>query len=206
MGSWDELCLLCGVFFGPSHLLSKYGLDNVARAIASEIHDGDDETLSIVKDALLSSFSDKDRALGYTPVWLPEGMGNAGYSTGNYVAVGCFSEDGTAPLRDGKVPDGRHVEVRLVRDGDGGDFGEVLATREDGEQAWESVYTACSAKQEESVPNIFLCERCHAYMEKWLDWQSLPARPCASPSEGQPLSFSAELYEIVNSRKARRGK
>ncbi|EKM51758.1 uncharacterized protein PHACADRAFT_262086 [Phanerochaete carnosa HHB-10118-sp] len=165
--------------------------------MATEVHPADEETLAIVKDALLSSFSDKDRMPGHIPTWLPDGMGNAGYSTGHYVAVGCFDENGEASLRDGKVPEGRHAEVRRVRDGDGGDFGEILTTHEDGEEAWESAYTACSVRSEGGVPNVFFCERCYAYLE---EWQSLPA----SASEGAQAPSAAELYEIVNSRKARR--
>ncbi|GJE88814.1 hypothetical protein PsYK624_049010 [Phanerochaete sordida] len=203
MGSWDELCLLCGVFCGPSHLLSKYGVDDVAKTIATEVDPGDHETLNIVRDALLASFSDKDRMLGYKPAWLPDGMGNAGYSTGHYVAVGCFDAQGEASLRDGKAPDARHVEVRRVRDGDGGDFGEVLTADEDGAETWQSNYTACSVRREGGVPNVFLCERCYAYLEKWVDWPSLPA-PSSAPLGDAELSFAAELYEIVNSRKARR--
>ena len=181
-------------------------MDSVAKAIASEIRPGDAETLAIVENALLSSFSDKDRMLGYTPTWLPEGMGTAGYSTGKYVAVGCFDEDGESPVRDGRIPDGRHVEARRVRNGDGGVFGEVLTRREDGEEKWENALTSCSVKCAGGVPNFFLCERCYAYLEKWVHWQSLPASSSAPSIDFQPLPFPAELYEIINSRKSRRGK
>lgn len=204
IGSWDELCLLCGVFCGPSHLLSRYGVDDVAQTISREIFPGDQETLDIVRGALFSCFSDEDILPGYIPTWLPDGMGSAGYSTGRYVAIGCFGEDGGAPLRDGKVPDGQHVEVRHVRDGDGGDFNEVLVVREDGEEAWEHANTSCSVRGASSAPNIFLCERCYAYLNKWLDERQLPSRPCSPPLDSTQLSLAAELYEIVNSRKARR--
>lgn len=204
MGSWDELCLLCGVYSGPCDIVSKYGLDDVAKAIAAEIRPDDAELFNIVKDALLSSFSPDDRLLSYSPKWLPEGMGNGGYSTRAWIAVGCFNEDGEAPLRGDSIPDGRYVQVRRVRDGDGGDFGELLVTR-DGEEVEENTYTVCSVRREEGLPNFFLCERCYSYLENWLDRDSLPPRSNAFPSASEPLSFASELYEIVNSRKARRG-
>lgn len=204
MGSWDELCLLCGVYGGPAELLSKYGLDEVAKTIAAEIRPNDNALVGIVQEALLASFSEKEHLLSYVPPWLPQGMGNEGYSTHTWVAVGCFNEDGEAPLRDGKIPDGRQAEVRRVRHGDGGEFETLLVDR-DGEEVEEASYTVCSTRREEGLPNVFLCERCYSYLEKWLDQESLPPRSCAFPSETQPLSISGELYEIVNSRKARRG-
>lgn len=206
MGSWDELCLLCGVYCGPCDLLSQYGVDDVAKGIAAEIRPGDQELVNIVKDALQASLAPAGHPiLTYTPQWLPEGMGNGGYSRPIWMAVGCFNEHGESPIRGDLIPDARHVQVRRVRDGDGGDFGELLVTR-DGKEVEEHTYTVCSAKREEGVPNFFLCERCYSYLENWLDWESLPPRSGSLPSEGEALTFASELYDLVNSRKARRGK
>ena len=54
MGSWDELCILCGVApsGGCSKLLPKHDLEKRARQIADEIKPGDEETFKIVLDAL----------------------------------------------------------------------------------------------------------------------------------------------------------
>ena len=205
MGSWDELCLLCGVYGGPCDIVSRYGLDDVVKAIVSDIRPDDPELAEVIKDALLASLPPAQRTLGYAPEWLPAGMGNGGYSSGAWVAVGHFNADGEAPLSGGRVPDGRGVQVRRVRDGDGGDFGELLVTDKHGEEASENTYTVCSVRREEGRPNFFLCERCYAYLESWLDRESLPPSSRASGSDCE-LPFASELYEIVNSRKAQRGK
>ena len=131
-------------------------------------------------------------------------MGQNGYSTGVSYAVGCFDEHGETPLRDGRSPKGKHAETRKVTDGDGGEFGVVLAVR-DGEEVEENVYTHCSYQEKQSVSNFFLCERCYGYLQHWLDSQSLPPRSCGFPQELEPLPFASELYEIVNSRRSRRG-
>ncbi|KIP06710.1 hypothetical protein PHLGIDRAFT_448857 [Phlebiopsis gigantea 11061_1 CR5-6] len=205
MGSWDELCLLCGVYVGPCDIVSRYALDDVAKAIATDIRPNDPKLFEIIKEALLVSLPPAQRTIGYSPEWLPAGMGNNGYSSGAWVAVGHFDANGEAPLSHGRILDGRDVQVRRVQNGDGGEFTELLVADKHGEETAETTYSVCSVKREEGRPNFFLCERCYAYLDNWLDRESLPTSSRASGSDCE-LSLASELYEIVNSRKFQRGK
>lgn len=205
MGCWDELCLLCGVTFGPRWITGRTQASEDAQAIAEEIRPNDSELYRIVEEALMSTFSDKDRLLSYVPWWTPEGVGYEGYSTGFWVAVGYFNVDGFAPIRDGKIPDGRRVQVRHVNNPDSGSFNILWVWRK-GRQVWKDVTTCCSALGE-GRSNVFLCNRCYSYLETWLDRESLPRTSPNPGFEGRMLSpLAGELYEIVNSRKAMRGK
>ena len=242
MGSWDELCLLCGICpaGGPSALLHRNDLHDIACQLAADIRVDtltDDDILSIVTDALSSSFSDDDRVLGYRPNWLPDGLGQrADLTQCTCIAIGYFDVDreGEAPIRDnGRVPDGRNVEVRRVRDIVGGDFRvvvraivdeddeqkdsealemlepedqEELGDQEEWKEHEEDCDSACSVSEVNypNNPNFWLCERCYRLLNAWLDKDALPCRNLALHSASEPMSLAGELYEIVNSRAQRR--
>lgn len=203
MGSWDELCILCGVApsGGCSKLLPKSAMEEQARKIAEEIKPGDEETLKIVLDALDASFSPQEKMLGFRHSWLPEGVGREQYNPRGCIAVGYFGQDGECEVRDGKVPDGRRVEVRRVQNPSGHDFSEVIRVVD----GWEKTVdesSVCSAKRMDN-PNFALCEPCYRYLEAWLDRDNLPL-PTTAPSSPESLPFASELYEIVNSRTNKR--
>ena len=242
MGSWDELCLLCGICpaGGPSALLHRNDLHDIACQLAADIRVDtltDDDILSIVTDALSSSFSDDDRVLGYRPNWLPDGLGQrADLTQCTCIAIGYFDVDreGEAPIRDnGRVPDGRNVEVRRVRDIVGGDFRvvvraivdeddeqkdsealemlepedqEELGDQEEWKEHEEDCDSACSVSEVNypNNPNFWLCERCYRLLNAWLDKDALPCRNLTLHSASEPMSLAGELYEIVNSRAQRR--
>lgn len=218
MGSWDELCLLCGICGGgPSHLLSAHSLEKYAQQIASEIAAGkggeeDSKLFAIVKDALAATFSTSSL---HRRSWLPDGVGADGavtadpehYTTWRNVAVGYFDEEsgeGRAPMREDRlVPDGKLVQVRQVVDGNSGDFSSVVCSvvTPNGKaiEVQREVPSMCSVVHG-FHPNIALCERCYYYLKSWLNTENMPA-----PADGHNLPFAGELYEIVSSRKEERG-
>jgi hypothetical protein len=65
--------------------------------------------------------------------------------------------------------------------------------------AVEFVYSQCRDS------NIFVSEGCYHYLHAWIDWEVLPPRNNAFPSDPAPLPFGPELYEIVNSAEGLRG-
>ncbi|PSR76742.1 hypothetical protein PHLCEN_2v8227 [Hermanssonia centrifuga] len=224
MGSWDELCILCGACpeGGPHDLLHPEGIDDYARQLADEIDPYNDDLFDTIRNAL--KYSIPQKTLLFRAEWLPNGMGSRQYCSDVCVALGYFGKDeGTVPRdRDG-IPDGRNVQVRRVTDSSSGDFERVLqetvvqnedvsagdeSAEEDevsGEESFEAskldLYSMCAVAH--GSPNIWLHERCYHYMQSWIDWQSLP-RFIALPSSGEELSFAGELYEIANSRKQTR--
>lgn len=219
MGCWDELCVVCGVSGGgPSELLSSYTLDTDSRKIASEIAVSDsthtlseDSLFAIVRDALEATIT--PRSLSRAS-WLPDGVGSGVevgpsfdfYNTWRCVAVGYFdreSGEGRAPVRDGLVPDGKHVRVRQVIDEYAGDFSRVVctvATPSGREVEVQREKLSMCAVVHGIQPNIRTCERCYYYLRNWVDTDSLPP-----PASNRKLSFAGELYETLNSRKMLRG-
>lgn len=199
---WDELCMLCGIWTNPSPLLVEEDIEELAEEVVDELED--ESAAEVVQEGLASYSEDHVAALGFVPAWCREKMAHWGYSTDKRVAVGYFDpSSGGVPVRDGRIPDGRRVEVRRVVGGGAGSFSTVLRTQEDQEIKVTGVLTLCTAALEEGNPNPFFCERCYAYLRAWVDWQALP--PHCSAVKNEPLSFQSELFEIVNSReKARR--
>lgn len=218
MGSWDELCLLCGICGGgPSHLLSEHSLEKYARQIASEIAaskavEEDFKLFVIVKGALAATVPHSSFP---RHSWLPDGVGADGevtanpeyYTTWRDVAVGYFDEEsgeGRAPMReDSLVPDGKHVQVRQVVDGNSGVFSSLVCSvvTPNGKdiEVQREAPSMCSVVHG-FHPNIALCERCYYYLKSWLDTENM-----LPPADGRNLPFAGELYEIVNSRKEERG-
>lgn len=205
MGSWDELCLVCGICpgGGPYALLSPYQLEDEARKIAAEIEEGNEELVAIVKDALQASFSPDEKTLGFRHDWLPDGVGSVSgekhhYATGKCIAIGYFADIGWAPVHGSKVPDGRHVQIRQVTEDSGGSFAALVCT--DGPWSETLDYWPSNCSTAEGLnPNFFVHERCYYYLKTWIAHTSLP------PShDGRTLSFAGELYELLNSREEQR--
>lgn len=225
MACWDELCLLCGIWACPDELLYRHNWEEEAATIAAEIRPGDAEVLRIVAECLRAAVIDEAQAYADDP---PAWFARLGFESEPYdrvhVAVGCFANAGTTPFLpkpdsdsdddDGaerapepdveRIPDGRYAEARRVCNGDSGHF-EGLCVVRDGEEVAERVYTHCSVRSDDSMSNVFFCERCYAFLEAWVDRDALPPRERAFPGAREPLSFAQELYEVINSRKARRG-
>lgn len=207
--SWDELCCVCGVCpgGGPYSLLDRHEAHEhwQARTIASEIKEGDEQLVKIVRDALDASFSPDEKQLGFRHDWLPEGMGSTSaealhYSTGRQVVVGYFKKDeGGVLVRAGQIPSGEHIQVRQVCGYNGGDFTTVVCTYGpwDEREIYETSY--CSVRNI-PIANTPVCERCYYFLRSWIDWSSLPPA-----RNGRTLSFPGELYELVNSREKERG-
>ncbi|KAI0338961.1 hypothetical protein BDW22DRAFT_1362297 [Trametopsis cervina] len=209
MGSWDELCLLCGVCAagGPHSLLSKFSLEKVAKQIAAEMKKADDpEMLQVITNAFEASFSPNQKLLGFHHEWLPDGVGSVAgetlhYSTDRCIAIGYFDPDegfGTAPCRGDLIPDGKNVQIRQVGDCAGGSFSTVIRTRGWRDEREEYVGSGCSSSEDPN-PNFDFCQRCYYYLKCWLDMSTLPP-----PSNQRSLPFAGELYELINSRAVRR--
>ncbi|KAI0084837.1 hypothetical protein BDY19DRAFT_997400 [Irpex rosettiformis] len=201
MGSWDELCLVCGVCpgGGPYSLLTRYQLEDKAREIASELEEGNEELVAIVRDALAASFSDEEGTLGFRYDWLPEGMGSVSvedhhYATGTCIAVGYFTDIGLAPFHDSKLPDGCNVQIRQVTQDSGGSFGALVCTQGPRTETLDFWPTDCSTTEDINC-NFAVHDRCYYYLKNWINHAGLP-----SPNNGRSLSFAGELYELLNSR------
>lgn len=204
MGTWDELCILCGVAAsgGCSVLGSKYGFDEDVKRIANDIAPGDEETRQIIRDMLRATFSDDNPDVGHPYPWRPEGMGFQRYNEMLSVAIGHFDEKGECEKRGKLVRNGRGAEVRRVDGLNGGDFTEVVRVISRREKLVPAL-SICSVFGD--TPNVALCEPCYHYLDAWLARQDLPSRSCAFPSDPEPMSFGEELYEIVNSQQELRG-
>ena len=206
MGSWDELCLLCGVCpgGGPYMLLSSHQVEDEASTIAAEIEEGNEELVAIVRDALLASFAEDEKTLGFRYDWLPEGMGSTiaedhHYATGTCVAIGYFTDIGWAPFRDGKIPDGRNVQVRRVTQDNGGSFAALVCKHGPWTETLDFWPSNCSTATDFNC-NFALHDRCYCFLKTWIDQTNL-----SPPSDGRTLSFAGELYEMLNSRAQLRG-
>lgn len=204
MGTWDELCILCGVAAsgGCSVLGSKYGFDEDVKRIANDIAPGDEDIRQIVRDMLRATFSDDTHNVGHSYPWRPEGMGFQRYNEMLSVAIGHFDEKGECEKRGKLIRDGRGAEVRRVDGLNGGDFTEVVRVVNRREKLVPAL-SICSVFG--NTPNVALCEPCYHYMDAWLARQDLPPRCCAFPSDPEPMSLGEELYEIVNSQQELRG-
>ncbi|KAF8883076.1 hypothetical protein CPB84DRAFT_194171 [Gymnopilus junonius] len=133
------------------------------------------------------------------------------------IAIGHFKEDGDTPheivqtdtgcVR--RIPDGKDVETGLVTDTDCGEFrfvvhrkldedGNIIETKEEKlSRTGSSNYIHRElAREEISTGNFFLSEGCFHYLQAWLDYCRVP-----KPHHDRKLTFSGELFEIVNSRK-----
>jgi hypothetical protein len=223
MGSWDQLCIICGIspYAGPRRL--RYDLDKVAQDITSEIASAtvdqvdskrNDEILNIVREGLSSTFSDNERNLGYVPEWKPAGVSDW-FAFRRCVAIGHFDgEFGTATVlkdeKDGsvKIPGGRNVEVRLVDGFNSAWFAQKLMGLEedaDGEIVEVEQEAISGILDYNGNPNFFTSEGCYHYIRAWLDFDGMPPRTRAFPMESTPLTFGGEFYEIINSSYAVRG-
>lgn len=225
MGSWDELCLVCGASpsGGPIALLHRVHIEKTASEIAAEVKEeitdiAEEQLVEIVKEALASSFSEHDRTLGYRPVWLPDETGQrADLTEAPCCAIGYFNDDGDVPVRDGKIPDGRFVEARAVRNCVGGDFSEVVQTSteailnpppvtyengpdSDGVELEPEIlyqYSSCSVAvvNHPHNPNFWTCIDCIRRL--WLYTRDVVDR---TPSPNCPEGWFSQLYEVINSR------
>jgi hypothetical protein len=221
MGSWDEVCIVCGISpgsdlktSGPCWLLTKWGgwrekhVPKVSAEVVAVIDADFDETLAIVSEAFSLDFYEDYQAIHRLRDVMP-GLGDwSGFK--RCMAIGQFDSDGGATQIDDesgsfRVPNGRQVVVRLVEDYSCPNFGTTLKVVEgDAKEDWgEFVYSHCSAF--EGNPNFFVSEGCYHYLHAWIDWAALPPRKQAFPLDPAPLPFGAELYEIVNSKEDLRG-
>ena len=214
MGSWDELCLVCGACTsgGPIALLHRVHLEKTASEIAAEVKQeitdiAEEQLVDVVKEALASSFSGNERTLGYRPVWLPHETGQRADLTETLCcAIGYFDDDGDAPVRDGKIPDGRFVEAREVHNCVGGDFSETVQIPAEAilnpppsvELEPEiNQYSSCSAVvvNHPHNPNFWTCIDCIRRL--WLYTRDVVDR---TPSRNCPEGWFSQLYEVINSR------
>lgn len=206
MDGADDICIICGtcpMAIGPHWLLPWLGLKDECAAIAAEVvsinGDNFDETLGIVSGALPPPNYKDDETIAHLREVMPGLCDWPGFE--RCVAIGQFDSMGEATVLHGElnsIPDGRLVEVRLVEDYNRGTFKKMLnAVQEDA--AVEFVDSQCGD------PNIFVSEGCYHYLHAWIDWEALPPRKNAFPSDPAPLPFGAELYEIVNSAEGLRG-
>jgi hypothetical protein len=218
MGSWDEVCIVCGISpssdpsgSGPCWLLTQWQKEHVVEItdeIVSINNDDWDVTLAIVSETLaLPIYEDHDTIHRLREI-IPGLCDWPGFK--RCMAIGQFDGDGDANLADDeygslRVPDGRQVEVRLVEGYDCAGFNKMLMVV-DGDstvEPGEFVYSRCGVF--ESNPNIFVSEGCYHYLHAWIDWAALPPRNQAFPLDPTSLHFGAELYEIVNSKEDLRG-
>jgi hypothetical protein len=220
MGSWDEVCIICGISpsadpqgSGPSWLFAQWegqqskDLVEIVAEVVSINGDDSIETLAIVSDALLRSIYENSGTIDLLRKVMPGLCDWSGFK--RCIAIGQFNDDGEA-TREGddeishaNIPDGRQVEVRLVEGFDSASFNKILKVDDQGEEKAEFAYSYCGAF--EANPNIFTSEGCYHYLHAWIDWTALPPRKQAFPSDPAPLTFGAELYEIVNSQEMLRG-
>ncbi|KAI0346160.1 hypothetical protein BDW22DRAFT_725295 [Trametopsis cervina] len=208
MGSREQLCLLCGVCAvgGPHLLLPQHKLEEVTEQLATETKKGDLETQRIIAEALATMFFPTEMEVGFRHEWRPEGAGPVAgevlhYYTDRCIAIGYFEPDdnlGAAPRRGDLIPDGTNVRIRQVGECAGGFFCTVMRARGWRDEPAEVRISDCSTT-DGSNPNLAVCQRCYHYLKFWLDMSTLPAS-CNERS----LSFAGELYEVVNSRTARR--
>lgn len=226
MGSWDELCIICGIcaYGGPLELFhhETYELNSLSNQISSEITSSNEgkayeEVFTIIRDALFLSFPEDEGKLDYVPIyqWKPDGISDwSGFT--KCVAIGHFNDpEGTGGpvfLRDAisvKVPNGREVEARRVRSYRSAWFemvvNGIMAENEDGEMEEVKEKTMSQISSKDDNPNFFVSEGCHHYIQAWLNLQGFPPRSHAFPSDPAPLTFDGEFYEVVNSQKAARG-
>jgi hypothetical protein len=218
----DELCIICGInpSAGPLWILSLSDLDQVAHDIASEIKEGRNaedysKIQGIVRDALASSCSADAFRLDYVAKWKPDGMADW-FAFRRCVAIGHFDGDlgGAKVLKDAQtgsvtVPSGRGVEVRRVFYYMSDRFDHKLLDLEEDEygELWDMEEEAMSRiTVYEGNPNFFTSEGCYHYLQAWLDLNTMPPRARAFPTDDTPLTFGGEFYEVVNSRRAVRGK
>jgi hypothetical protein len=219
MGSWDEVCVICGIspssdprLSGPCWLLwaSRGAVGEIATEVMSINEDDSEEILSIVEDAVSLPIYNNGQTIDHLRKLMPGLCDWSGFK--RCMAIGQFDHDGDATLiePDGKntlsqIPDGRQVVVRLVEGYNSATFNKVLKVVEDDatEEPVPFAYSSCSAF--EGNPNFFVSEGCYHYLHAWLDWTALPLRKQAFPSDPAPLFFGAELYEIVNSKDGSRG-
>ncbi|KDQ19414.1 hypothetical protein BOTBODRAFT_142968 [Botryobasidium botryosum FD-172 SS1] len=129
------------------------------------------------------------------------------------IAIGTFDESGGAFVARNPctgcvtgIPRGRFVDTRAVCDESAGRFIRVVVGPDDPESdlfydgvthvKWKT--TDCNPLG--GNPNVFVLEGPFRYLEAWVDRASLPERRAVFPEDPDPLSFAAELYEIVNTR------
>ena len=209
MDSTDDICIVCGTCpttIRPYWLLPQSELRDECAAIAAEVvsinGDNFDETLSIVTGVLSPPNYGDDSTIAHLREVMPGLCDWPGFA--RCVAIGQFDSMGEATVLGGElhsiIPDGRLVEVHRVEGYKRGTFKKMLNDVED-DAAAEFVYSQCGLGD----PNIFVSEGCYHYLHAWIDWEALPPRSNAFPSDPAPLPFGAELYEIVNSAEGLRG-
>jgi hypothetical protein len=216
MGSWDEVCIVCGISpssdepnrSGPSRLLPLWEgwqeehVPEIIDEVVSLNNDDFGETQAIVSEALaLPIYENKDTIHLLRQV-MPGLCHWSGFK--RCMAIGQFDSDGDAALiydESGslRVPDGRQVEICLVEGFDCATFNQVLTVVQGDKtaEAGEFEYSRCAVI--DGNPNFFVSEGCYHYLHAWIDWAALPSRNQAFALDPAPLHFGAELYEIVNS-------
>ena len=221
---WDEVCIVCGICpssdlgkAGPRWLLDNYYGEEEYLNITAEVvainNDDFEETLAIVSEALSLPIYEDDETIHRLRKVMPGLCDWSGFK--RCVAIGQFDGEGTTLVDDGsgycRIPDGRQVEVRLVDGFRAGTFRWVIKEKQDGVTEELEEYSECSAymsifgERGHGQPNFFVTEGCYHYLQAWIDWAALSPRKRAFPSDPTPLSFGAELYEIVNSEEDLRG-
>ena len=210
MGSWDELCLLCGVAAsgGPLCLFPSKDLADEIERIAQDVQDQEalseltnEEVEVIVRGCLdyVQTIHSQTRIFE-KPGWVPDGT-----SEGNRIclAIGHFGREGDPIIQNHRVLDGRGVEVREVCHGSCGSFNDDTKVVYEGEILLFR-HLNCSATTQDN-PNFFLCKHCFYYLLSWIPIHcDLPGAFRALSAANELTLFIGELYELVNSRKERR--
>lgn len=212
MGSWDELCILCGVAAsgGPLCLFPTRDLEDVAESIAQDIQDQEilpqltsKEVEVVVRGCLdyIQTIHSQTRIFE-KPAWVPDGTSEGNRSC---LAIGHFDREGNPIIQNHKVLDGTGVEVREVCHGSCGSFNDDTKVMYEGELLLFR-HLNCSVTTKDN-PNFFLCKHCFYYLMSWIPMHCiLPGTLRVLPPSKQLTVLAGELYEIVNSRKERRRK
>ncbi|PVF91195.1 hypothetical protein CPB86DRAFT_878641 [Serendipita vermifera] len=211
MGSWDELCLICGLRPGGGPRM-LYG--DLWACLNMIIHSLEEQKLDLTlsKEELVEHIRKILLLFGdgkyYRPTSYETAIAGGSISPGPYfpftyeykswngwsaIAVGIFDKDFNGGAENAK---GMAVTTRLVTHWTewGGIFGGI-----EGSNGTEAVTTHASAGDD-----AFFCLRGpYSYLQSWIDRDSLPPRQTTFPLEPD-MSFEGEFYEIVNYR-AKRG-
>lgn len=205
MGTWDEVCVLCGAApgaFGPPHLCPGYRLDQSASQLAKEIQTYDlvdlqhDELVAILTKVCAAHHDLWELTLpldeeelnyrDFTQFWREDAfvIGHFGFE-GRY-DVCKHSERELHPTGEG-------VAIRHVCCDSGGAWFENVVATERGQRIIDNRMTRYNS----GTFNTWVHIPCFKYLEAWLD---CPLSPRMGRS-AQPLGLANEMYELVRSRK-----
>jgi hypothetical protein len=206
----DDICVLCGISLqtrGPRRLCFYNSAEDIASDLAKGIHADHqmqlslEETTSILFNVLSVDYD----------LWkMFPGIHDSSESDPEYcwkkdaVAVGHFDSTG------GYIPCTHFQQARLHPTGDSARARRVclkdatgaftrLITEDGSERLVQYCRSVCmpSHVYEPGLANIWVHAPCFAYLQAWLDCRLSPrhSRP------DHPLDLTAELYELVRSRK-----